>query len=347
MAALSTLVVTCSGMIPTQKLAPLPQPIAGQFVGVIENTVIVAGGSYWKVPNWPTKAGPTKIWETSVLGLQPGERDWRVIARLPQPLAYGGSVSLMTEVVLAGGQSGPIFSRDVRALVRRNADYELTQWPPLPTPLANFSMGAVDGRIYIFGGQTSPNALASAHLWSLAVDSAGMPTGQWVEGPSLPAKGRILAAAAGCGDTLYIVSGATLLNSTDGSVVRNYLTDVWSYSPPKGWQRLPDVPRPAAAAPAVCDSAGLLIMGGDDRHVAGGRPTADRQFPGFSRTVLRFDLFKKTWSTAGELPVGLVTTGAALLRDGSVVIPGGEDRPGSRSADVLHFGLHAEGGLPK
>lgn len=336
MASLSTLMATLS-VLPLQKLPPLPQPIAGQYVGRFDNTIVVAGGSYWKTPGQAAKTGPTKFWESSILALAPGEHNWRVIGHFPHPLAYGGSVSLKNKVVFAGGQDGTIISRQVWALEQHNDRYELMQWPLLPIPLADFSMAAAGDHIYIFGGQSSSNSLASAQLWSLALDSGGNPIGHWVQEPRLPASGRILAAAAGCNDEFYIASGATLEKSADGFLVRHYLHDAWSYSPAKGWRQLPDIPRPAAAAPAICDSAGFFVIGGDDRRTAGGHPGSIPQYPGFSRTVLRFDFGTKQWLTAGELPLGLVTTGAAVLANGNVVIPGGENRPGSRSSDVLQF----------
>ena len=329
--------IAAFSVLPTRKLPPLPQPIAGQFVGSIDNTIVVAGGSYWKAPDRPSETGATKVWEASVLALTPGEHNWRVIARLPQPLAYGGSVSLKNKVVFAGGQNESAFSGQVWALEQHKGHYVLKQWPPLPTPLENFSMAAAGNLIYIFGGQRSSDSIANAELWSLAVDSDGNPIGQWMERPPLPGKSRILASAAGYSGELYIASGATLVKSPDGSLVRHYLQDAWSYSPATGWRQLPDLPRPAAAAPAVCDSAGLLVLGGDDRRVAGGRSGSIPQYPGFSRTVLRYDVAGKQWLTAGELPLGLVTTGAAVLTNGNVVIPGGEDRPGSRSGEVFQF----------
>jgi N-acetylneuraminic acid mutarotase len=80
-----------------------------------------------------------------------------------------------------------------------------------------------------------------------------------------------------------------------------------------------------------------VLIGGDDGHMAGVVLRPGEKHPGFSRRVWRYSVDRNIWVAEGELPVGLVTTGAAVLRDGPIVIPGGEDRPGSRSNQVLEL----------
>lgn len=57
-------------------------------------------------------------------------------------------------------------------------------------------------------------------------------------------------------------------------------------------------------------------------------------WPGSSPAQCRIVLsWRVAWQAGDELPEALVTTGAAVFR-GGIVIPGGEDRPGSRPAAV-------------
>lgn len=324
-----------AGNLRVDELPRLPRAIAGQFVGAVDGSLVVAGGSWWTAP--PGDGGK-KIWEDRIEALETGGTEWHEIARLPRTLAYGGAVSLKDTLVFAGGQDETTVSRGVWGLVKQGHGYHFSPWPELPTPLTNFSMAAAEGRIYVFGGQSATGSLASAELWSLDVDAHGKPGSVWRKEASLPGAGRILAAAAGCSDRLYIAGGATLVASKSGVPVRLYLREAWSFEPAAGWKRLPDPPAASVAAPAVCERDGdFLLIGGDDGHMAGVGLRPGESHPGFSRKVMRYSADKNQWVLEGELPVGLVTTGAAVRQDGRIVIPGGEDRPGSRSNRVLEL----------
>jgi N-acetylneuraminic acid mutarotase len=90
-------------------------------------------------------------------------------------------------------------------------------------------------------------------------------------------------------------------------------------------------PRPAAAATAidVGQSHILLFSGATGRYI-----TLDiRQRPLFPRDVLSYHTITDTWSIAGEMPTGVVTTGVARWND-QIVIPSGEIRPGVRTNQV-------------
>ncbi|HVJ07245.1 MAG TPA: hypothetical protein VM554_02590 [Acidisarcina sp.] len=337
-AGLSSALALSIGIMQVHELPPLPEAIAGQLVGTVGDVMVVAGGSRWTAP--PDQGG-IKVFDDRILALSPDQTHWQQVARLPQPLAYGGAASLKHSLVLAGGLDDAKALRSVWALENQKKGYQLTRWPDLPTPMINFSMAIAGDRVYVFGGQESKDSPASAHLWSLALDADEHPTSSWHEEAPLPGDGRILAAAAGCRNQLYILGGASLAPSSEGTLTRHYVRQAWSFSPTNGWVRLPDLPAASVAAPAVCDAQNnVLLLGGDDGHMAGVVLKPGEKHPGFSHTVLRYNSITKTWDIAGQLPVGLVTTGAGVWKHGRIVIPGGEDRPGSRSNRVLELSFH-------
>lgn len=314
-------------------IAPLPSPVAGQFVGAIGHTAIVAGGSRWTAP--PTQGGH-KVWEDKILVLEPGGQ-WREAGQLPHPAAYGVSLSLSHGVLIAGGQNGDQVFRDVLLVSLDSQNHAIQRWPSLPVPLINFSIAKSGSRIYVLAGQESPTDVSAKRMWSLALDAREHPIGNWSEEPSLPFSDRILASSSSCGNIFYIAGGAQLTKTPDGSLHRHYLRDAWTFSSANGWARIPDLPTPLLAAPAACPNGHFTLFGGDDGHMAGVALKPGEQHPGFSRVVLSYDSGQKTWKQTGELPAGLVTTGVAPLSDGTLLIPGGEDRPGSRSAGVLEL----------
>ena len=60
----------------------------------------------------------------------------------------------------------------------------------------------------------------------------------------------MLSVAGACDGSFYLFSGAELHAGADGKPVRRYLTDAYVFKPGMGWEKLPDMPRPAVAAPS-------------------------------------------------------------------------------------------------
>ena len=330
----SALLPAASEQASIQELPSLPRAIAGHFVGTVDGSIVVAGGSRWATSSQFRK----KVFEEKIEILQPGATGWTEVANLPEAIAYGGSASLAHAMLVAGGQNDAGYSQKVWAISRHAADWVTQAWPQLPIPLANFSMARVGRRIYVFGGQEQLDGPASAQLWSLELDAEDQPVSRWRREPSLPGAGRILAAAVGCSDRLYVIGGASLVSTDAGKRTRYYLREVWSFQQDLGWKRMPDLPLASLGAPAQCEADGdLLLLGGDDGHMAGRTLQPGEIHPGFSRTVLRFSASRKEWYQALTLPMGLVTTGSAVWKKGTLVLPGGEDRPGSRSNKVFEF----------
>ena len=85
------------------QLPPLPDPIglAGPFVGVAGDTLVVAGGA-----NFPEAApwdGGAKVWHDRVFVLPEPNGKWIEAGCLPSPLAYGVTVSWRDRMILIGG----------------------------------------------------------------------------------------------------------------------------------------------------------------------------------------------------------------------------------------------------
>jgi len=315
------------------ELPPLPRAIAGQFVGTHAGRLIVAGGTYWSKPKWE---GGEKHWTPAIYTLGPGETAWRETGEQAEPLAYGGAVTTNAGLVCIGGQGPRAASGAVYLLTWDGSRVKQRRLADLPEPRMMLGAALVGNLIFALGGQLSPDATtAAATVWELEAPAGEWHRAHWRSAPPIPGPGRILPATAACEGGFCVASGASLYESAPGSSKRNYLLDAFSYRQAGGWSVLPSLPAPVVAAPACTDSSGrFLIFGGDDGAHAGDVPELGAHHPGFRRTILRLE--KGGWREIARLPLGLVTTGVAQWR-GSLVIPGGEDRPGSRSARVLLF----------
>ncbi|MFN7561860.1 MAG: galactose oxidase [Prosthecobacter sp.] len=297
---------------------PDARGFAGAFAGVQDGKLIVAGGTHFtdKMP-WE---GGTKVWYDTVFAF---DGEWKPEGKLPRPNGYGVSLTTGQGMLIAGGGNATEHFREVFWLQKPEA-----KLPPLPKPCAFMSGCVLDDVIYIAGGIETPTATSALNtLWSLDLNKPG--TG-WQELPSCPGGGRILSCMSAAEGRVWLFSGAALKAGLDGKAERIWLKDAWSYSTSAGWQKQPDMPRVAVAAPGpapVVDGS-ILIIGGDDGANVNFEPKSAH--PGFPRDVLGFDVNSQTWSKAGEVPFSLVTTNAVIWNN-EIIIPGGEARPGVRS----------------
>jgi len=315
-----------------ENLPELPQRVSGAFIGTVANTLIVAGGCDWPVSPY---AGGKKIFFADVQILAPGGNRWEFSLALPQPVAYGGAVSLNDGLLIIGGCDAQNPSARAYELNFAAGAAKIIDYPDLPQGVAYCAAVRVGDWVYVAGGQSElAKAQALNHFYRL--DLSEREKG-WEILPAWPGCARILPVLATLGGEVYLFSGCELLAGQNGEIVRRYLTDAFSFNPQQGWQKRADLPHAVAAAPALqYGNSHILIFGGDDGENAGKIAQLQDNHPGFSAGILAYHNITDTWVKVGEWPGKTVTT-AAVWFNGRGTIPGGEDRPGHRSAAVHAF----------
>lgn len=318
-----------------RELAPLPDAhgFAGSFVGVANNSLLVAGGANF--PDAPPWKGGRKTWHDSVFILERPDGEWRQSGKLPGARGYGVSVTIPEGVLCIGGSDTERHHADCFLLTWKSGALKSLDYPPLPFPLAEMT-GALLGRtVHVVGGIRDPGATSAENLhFMLDLDS---PERGWRQ-EKFPGPPRILAVSAVHKDAFFVMSGASLAPDAEGKPVRTYLRDAWLYHPKSGWEKTADMPRAAVAAPSPAPASGashFLVIGGDDGSRVGFQPPAAH--PGFPRTILAYDTLTRTWAEHGEVPAEwpAPVTATTVNWEGSVVIPSGEIRPATRTPDVL------------
>jgi len=328
------------------RLAPLPDEtgLAGAFSGISDDVLIVAGGTNFPIPLWKDGKKNThakKLWHDNVYTLDLPDGRWQSAGILPNPLAYGASVS--TEkygLVCIGGCDALQYSTEVFAIKAGNGKIRRISLPALPLPCAFGCAGKLGHTIYVAAGQQSPHAkTAMKNFWAFDL-SADQPA--WRQLPPWPGPPRILPVAAAQDGAFFLISGCELVRDTQGQISRRYLTDAWRYNPgrnsrPGTWKQIADVPVPVAAAPtpAADFSPSHLVVFGGDSGLDYPRvfELADKH-PGFSRDMLAYHTITDTWRKIGSVPAANVVTNLVHW-DGWFIVPSGESRPGVRSSEVL------------
>jgi SSS family solute:Na+ symporter len=155
--------------------------LAGPFVGVHNDALIVAGGANFPgKPLWETgKVWHDKIYvlvrdvpEGIILPSSPPASPYRWIdgGKLSRPLAYGASVSTSEGVLCMGGDDAEKVYRDVFLLSwnKETEKIERRDFPPLPVPVAYGAAALVKDVVYLVGGQQGQKlASATNSVWSL------------------------------------------------------------------------------------------------------------------------------------------------------------------------------------
>jgi N-acetylneuraminate epimerase len=317
-------------------LSPLPEKlgVAGAFAGVSGGALLVGGGANF--PDGMPWEGGKKVWHDRIWVLEKPSGMWHRAGSLPRPLGYGVSFPVTNGVFCAGGSDAARHYDDCFLLhwEPRTRAVVTLPFPRLPHPMANACGAIVNEHLYIAGGSASPDATNA--LRSFCVSVAGSPSTGWQLLPPWPGPARMLAVAGTRHGSFFLFGGVGLKVGPDGKPVREWLRDAYRYTPHQGWKRIADLPRIAVAAPSPAPvvNGRLLILGGDDGTQVNLAPTRHRGFP---RDVLAYDPDTDQWERLPAAPFSFVTT-ATVQWGNSLVIPGGETRPGVRSPDVWASG---------
>lgn len=326
----------------SDEIPSLPDSIgvAGPFVGVHGETLIVAGGANFPQPVWESE----KIWHDAiyVLRKQDGKYLWKQSGQLPRPLAYGAAVSTKAGVLCIGGNdSSQTFSEVFLLQVdAETGEVKIIDYPSLPNPCA-FGAAALLGKpdngvVYLAGGQAGLSLdTATSQIWSLDLSKRGQTeTFVWKKEVDLPGPTRAfnltIAQHDGYEDSLYVVSG----RRQNGEDVQ-FLTDVWQYKPSsKVWRPRADVPTCVMAGTGIgWGQSHLLVLGGADESNFFKVDELRDMHPGFPKEAWAYHTITDTWVSAGETPQNQVTT-IAVEWDNAIVIPSGEIRPRVRTPNV-------------
>ncbi|PHQ34036.1 sodium:solute symporter family transporter [Rhodopirellula bahusiensis] len=330
--------------------------VAGPFVGVDNDALIVAGGANFPKPVWESE----KAWHDSIYVLartgEPTEGDsdedsfqWINAEKLPRPVAYGASVSISPTqsihhglLCLGGNDSDETF-RDVYLLQWDASTQKIgrVSFPPLTESCAHASAQIIGNVVYIIGGQSATElSTATSKLWALNLGQSDDPTQlKWTALANCPGPPRALHVTAAQHDgyetCLYVISGR---RQTDEEV--EFLTDNWAYRPSTNtWQQKADAPQSVMAGTAThIGQSHIVVLGGDDGSLFGQADELKDDHPGFPKKTFAYHTITDTWTETGTSPANQVTTTAVHWND-SIVVASGEIRPRVRTPSVYQITL--------
>jgi solute:Na+ symporter, SSS family len=350
----------------------ISEGLAGSFAGVHNNVLIVAGGSNFAGLK-PWEGGSRIIYDkilvAEIVNGNLSLFDDREFL-LNEPVAHGAAVSLPSGVICTGGQTPGGLTGRTFILSWQGSDLVKNELPSLPFALRDHSAAAVGNIVYVAGGETENGV--SRRFMSLDMNDREK---GWTLLPDMPVglSGLSLVAQTDGEEPALFVIGGRSRNEATG--LTEFYSSVFKYSISSGsWTRknnisLPgeDQERPVSvAAASAIGAVHILLAGGDkgevfrqveremlniqqgDTDAVARRDSLWISHPGFSNKILAYNTITDKWFLVAELEGDVPAVTSLVWWDGRLVMPGGEIRPGIRTADITGFSVSSKpvfGGL--
>lgn len=339
---------------PIQRLVGFPteeqgfdKGVSACYCGVINGYLYIAGGCNF--PDKPVAEGGKKRFYKAIYAAElnaEGDRlEWKTVGQMPQPAAYGVSVTYENSLILVGGNNETGGLTTAIRLHPTATGMQQEALPSLPHALDNMA-GAVVGHIlYVVGGNCE--GVATQRVWSLDLKNTAKQG--WKEEPSIPGIARVQPIAAILEGGLLGVWGG-FAPKTDSKAAQLAMNGA-SYNAGCGtWTALP-VPTDAigeevftgGATAIATPQKGVVVVGGVNKDVflaainklPEGYLLHEPEWYRFNSRVLCYR--DGTWTQLLQHP-SVARAGCALAYwDGWVYVVGGELKPGIRTPEIVRF----------
>ncbi len=162
---------------------------------------------------------------------------------MPEPAAYGASVSLPEGLLCIGGNNNNEIFNTVYLLKwnTTSSALEVENWPDLPFPLTQMGAALIDETVYVVGGEAD-GILANTFL-SLDISKKGTDGFHWEVLEDFPGPSRLQAVVVAQNSAeekrLFVFSGSSFPDHQEEPTVS---TDGLQYSPrTKTWIKTSDI----------------------------------------------------------------------------------------------------------
>ena len=321
--------------------------VSACYCGVINGYLYIAGGCNF--PDKPVAEGGKKRFYKAIyaakLNAEGDHLEWKTVGQMPQPAAYGVSVTYENSLIFVGGNNETGGITTAIRLRPTATGMQQEALPSLPHALDNMA-GAVVGHIlYVVGGNCE--GVATQKVWSLDLKNTAKEG--WKEEPSIPGIARVQPiAAALAGDLLGVWGG--FAPKTDSKAAQLAMNGA-SYNAGCGtWTALP-VPTDAlgeevftgGATAITTPQKGVVVVGGVNKDVflaainklPEGYLLHEPEWYRFNSRVLCYR--DGAWTQLLQHP-SVARAGCALAYwDGWVYVVGGELKPGIRTPEIVRF----------
>lgn len=338
--------IQCLVGFPTEEQG-FDKGVSACYCGVINGYLYIAGGCNF--PDKPVAEGGKKRFYKAIyaakLNAEGNRLEWKTVGQMPQPAAYGVSVTYENSLIFVGGNNETGGLTTAIRLRPTATGMQQESLPSLPHALDNMA-GAVVGHIlYLVGGNCE--GVATQKVWSLDLKNTAKQG--WKEEPSIPGIARVQPIAATLEGGLLGVWGG-FAPKTDSKAAQLAMNGA-SYNAGCGtWTALP-VPTDAigeevftgGATAITTPQKSVVVVGGVNKDVflaainklPEGYLLHEPEWYRFNQRVLCYR--DGNWTQLLQHP-SVARAGCALAYwDGWVYVVGGELKPGIRTPEIVRF----------
>ena len=338
--------IQCLVGFPTEEQG-FDKGVSACYCGVINGYLYIAGGCNF--PDKPVAEGGKKRFYKAIyaakLNAEGNRLEWKTVGQMPQPAAYGVSVTYENSLIFVGGNNETGGLTTAIRLRPTATGMQQESLPSLPHALDNMA-GAVVGHIlYLVGGNCE--GVATQKVWSLDLKNTAKQG--WKEEPSIPGIARVQPIAATLEGGLLGVWGG-FAPKTDSKAAQLAMNGA-SYNAGCGtWTALP-VPTDAigeevftgGATAITTPQKSVVVVGGVKKDVflaainklPEGYLLHEPEWYRFNQRVLCYR--DGNWTQLLQHP-SVARAGCALAYwDGWVYVVGGELKPGIRTPEIVRF----------
>lgn len=312
--------------------------VSACFAGIVDGYLIMAGGCNF--PDVPAADGGKKKFYQGIyaakISTTADTLDWQLIGKLPEPFAYGVSVSLPNGLLCMGGCNAEGSSDQVFKITIEQGKAVVESYPALPWKLDNFAGSLGCSTVMVYDG---------LHIAQLQLED--LQKGWQILSPMTS---EVLGQPV-CGYTdgaFYAWGGCTTKTDKQDAQLQ-----MQGYQFTKSGAKPVEGPRTCqqeeiylgGAAAVNCGDSGIVVLGGVNKDVF--EAAVNRPMPGYMKHPIawyRFNpyinLYKNgKWTLLGSHEAA-ARAGASLVFDGThIYIIGGELKPGIRTAEIYRFRL--------
>lgn len=326
--------------------------VSASFSGMLDGKMMIAGGSNF--PDVPAIDGGVKRYYSDIYVADvPTDSlvvSWRRVGQLPQPAAYGVSVSDGEGVICVGGVNAERALNDVFRIRLEDGKVKIDLLPSLPFALDNMTGALLNDVLYIVGGNKYGKASNCFYSLDLKEVAAG-----WRKLPDFSGAPRIQPVCSALmnesGETLFYLWGGFSLPSKETAPTMSI--DGYVYSSVTGrWTALPSpvdkngeqVSLGGGTAIAANDSL-ILCLGGVHKDIfMQGFQTPSSEYMAhspewyhFNNRVLVYNVRSRQWEELFRT-FDVARAGAALIFAGKdFFFINGELKPGIRTPNITRI----------
>ncbi|MEA1886783.1 MAG: kelch repeat-containing protein [Bacteroidota bacterium] len=336
--------------------------LAGIITGVIDSTVIIAGGSNFK-DGLPWNGG-IKYYYDDIYLLGTDCKGtiirWeKSPVKLPASIAYSASVTVNNRMLCMGGENVDGVQNSCCSIEREGNGIILGQEPGIPVGVSSPGAAVIGAKVYLAGG-IYEDGFASNRFFLLDLSTEQK---EWKEIASLPypvSHAIVVSQWDGSEECVFLIGGRN--NSGD---ITEFFSDIWKYSPSGDkWIKAGTIGNDkksiglSAGTGLAFGDNGILIFGGDDgilynkteqynlalkssenitekKRIQEFKISHLDNHPGFNRDIYYYDTVTRELAVVGKIPGKAQVTTQAIWHRGKIVIPMGEIRPGIRTPVVM------------